>query len=255
MSWLLTNVIAQFLLPPAVGLLPAFAGLFLLGKRPRLGRGLLTFGLVLLLVLSLPAVGKLLLLPLESRYPALPLENLGKLQVDAVVILGGGRYREAPEFGGEDDVKEYSLGRLRYGALVAKASGAPILLTGGIPDGGRLPEGRAMAVALERDFGMRPRWIEDRSDNTRQNALYSAEILQPAGRRRIALVTDAFHMPRAVGAFEAAGFEVIPAPTSFLAGSRPSRGILDFLPQHEGMRKSSLAFHEGIGLIWYSLKK
>lgn len=254
MSWLLTNLVASFLLPPLNGLVPAFAGLLLLGRRPRLGRSLLAFGLLLLAALALPIVADALLRPLEDRFPPLPRETLARLDAEAVVILGAGAYRRAPEFAGADDVRQLALDRLRYGALLARESGRPVLVTGGAHPGQGKPEALAMEVALTRDFGIHPRWIEARAEDTRQNALYSAEKLLPQGLRRIALVTHAFHMPRAVAAFEAAGFQVVPAPTAFLATSRP-RTLLDFLPRYEAMRNSGLALHELIGIAWYRLRR
>lgn len=253
MSWLLTNVVAAFLLPPLNGLMPALIGLVLVRRRPRLGIGLIAFGLLLLTALSLTAVADALLAPLESRYAVLPLDSLGSLKVDAVVILGAGRYRKATELGGGDDVRQLALDRLRYGALVARESGRPILVTGGNPDRWGLPEAQAMKNSLARDFRVPTRWTEEKSENTRQNAQYSADILLPQGMRRIALVTHAFHMPRAVAAFEAAGFEVVPAPTAFLGSRRPPM-LLDFLPRYDVIRSSGFAIHEFIGILWYRLR-
>lgn len=253
MSWLLTNLAAAFLLPPLNGLLPAFAGLLVLRRRPRLGRALIAFGLLLLLALSLPVVAGALLGVLEQRHAALPRATLAALPADAIVILGSGRYRDAPEFGGEDDVKTLSLERLRYGAMLARESGRPVLVTGGKPGGAGRPEGAIMKTVLARDFGVDVRWTEERSENTRENAVYSAQILLPQGIRRIALVTHALHMPRAVAAFEAAGFEVLPAPTVFL-GRRDNDGPLNLLPRYDMMRNSGLALHEMIGWVWYRLR-
>lgn len=253
MSWLVTNLVADFVLPPMNGLVPAFLGLFLVGRRPRLGKAFIAFGLLMLAAQSMTVVADRLLEPLESRYPALPRESLRDLKADAIVILAAGRYRKAPELGGGDDVRQMALDRLRYGALLARESGKPILVTGGNPDGYGIPEAEAMKISLARDFGVPARWTEGKSDNTRQNALYSAEILLPAGVRRIALVTHAFHMPRSVAAFEAAGFEVVPAPTAFL-GNRREPMLLDFIPRYDVMRNSGFAIHEFIGILWYRLR-
>ncbi|MGE5493113.1 MAG: YdcF family protein [Actinomycetota bacterium] len=254
MSWLMTNFVAAFLLPPMNGLVPAFIGLLLVGRRPRLGKGLIALGLLVIAAFSTTIVADSLLEPLESRYPVLAQESLRDLKVDAVVILAAGRYRKALELGGGDDVRQMALDRLRYGALVARESGKPVLVTGGNPDGYGIPEAEAMKIALARDFGVPTRWVEGKSANTRQNAEYSAEILLPQGVRRIALVTHAFHMPRSVPAFEAAGFEVVPAPTAFL-GSRRDVMLLDFIPRYDVMRTSGFALHELIGMLWYRLRR
>lgn len=249
-SWLMTNFLAAFLLPPLNGLLPAVLGFWLLRRRPRLGRCLLGLGLALLWALALPVVAKALLRPLEAAHPPLPAAARAGLPVDAVVILGAGRYREAPEFGGGDDVRQLALERLRYGALLAREAGKPILVTGGKPDGEGISEAEAMKAALERDFRVPVRWTEETSANTRENAVKSAAILLPQGVGRIALVTHAFHMPRAVAAFEAAGFTVTPAPTAYFA-QRQGLDVFDFLPAYPVMRESGFALHEMIGLVWY----
>jgi uncharacterized SAM-binding protein YcdF (DUF218 family) len=68
---------------------------------------------------------------------------------------------------------------------------------------------------------------------------------------RVLLVTHAWHMPRAVRSFAAAGITVTPAPTFF---HREPLTPLDFLPRPEGLLASRHAMHEWIGLIWYALR-
>lgn len=251
LSWLLTNVVASALLPPFNGLLLAGLGLVFWRRRPLLGRGLVAVGVLLLVTLSLGIVARALLVPLETRHPPLAPAAAANLPVDAIVVLGAGRYRAAPEFG-DDDVIGPALDRLRYGALLARQSGKPLLVTGGSPDGGSVSEGEAMRRSLERDFGVAVRWVEGASDNTQENARRSAEILLPQGAGRIALVTHAWHMPRAVNAFSASGFAVVPAPTGYSAIGPGSP--LDFLPRAGALHASSRALHEWIGLAWYALR-
>lgn len=253
LSWLLTNFIASILLPPINGVLPALVGLVLLHRRPRLGSWLIAVGLAVVTAASLPIVAKCLLQPLEERYPPLALASVGQLDVDAIVVLGSSRYRHAPEFDGQDDMRQLALERLRYGALLARVSGKPILLAGGKLEGEEFAESDTMARVLSRDFGVEARWLEGRSTNTRENARYSAEILLSQGIRRVALVTNAFHMPRAVSEFDAAGFSVVPAPTVFLAGSEPST-FVDWLPRYETTRSTGYGLHEWIGLLWYKVR-
>lgn len=251
-AWLLTNIVVCFLLPPANGLLLVVAGMLLRRRFPRLARTLLVTGFLLIFLLSLRGVSRQLLAPLESRYPPLAIQQLSALQIDAIVVLGGGRYREAPEFGMGDEGNATSLVRMRYAALLARATRKPLLVTGGRPDGGNSSEAESMQRTLARDFGVRVQWLEDASDNTLENAHYSAQILLPKGIRRIALVTHAWHMPRSVQVFEAAGFSVLPAPTAFVGASPLTPR--DYLPRAESLAESSLAMHEWIGLLWYRLR-
>ncbi|MBI2307437.1 MAG: YdcF family protein [Rhodocyclales bacterium] len=252
LSWLLGNLLSSLLLPPLNGLVLAVAGLFLWRLRPRLARFLVLAGVFLITALSLGVVARALLAPLESRYPPLPAAAHARLPVDAIVVLGAGRYRSPPEFA-EDDVANATLDRLRYAALLARASGKPLLVTGGAPDGGGRSEGEAMRGALARDFGVRVRWVESASDNTAENARRSAELLLPAGVKRIALVTHAWHLPRSVAVFEAAGFTVLAAPTAYVS-ARPATP-LDFVPRVAAMQQAATALHEWFGIAWYALRR
>ncbi|HNJ77575.1 MAG TPA: YdcF family protein [Azospira sp.] len=248
-SWLINNFLAALLLPPLNGLLLAGIGFLLWRRSPGVARFLVAAGCTLIAALSLGVVARALLVPLETRYPPLADTTVGNLQVEAIVVLGAGRYQNAPEFG-SDDVIGAGLDRLRYGALLAKQSRKPLLLSGGAPDGGAFSEAEAMQAALQRDFGLQARWVESTSANTAENARQSAAVLHPAGIRRIALVTHALHMPRAVAAFEAAGFSVQPAPTGYIAAGPAT--ALDFVPRAGAMHSSARALHEWIGQAWYA---
>jgi uncharacterized SAM-binding protein YcdF (DUF218 family) len=128
----------------------------------------------------------------------------------------------------------------------------PILASGGSPE--RAPAGEAahMQAALQRDFQIPVKWIEDQSRTTLENARLSRSILRAAGVHSIYLVTHAWHMPRARLAFENAGFAVIPASTGYATRFRLT--LLDFLPDARALRDSSTFFHEIIGIGWYRLQ-
>jgi len=248
MSWLLTNIISAFMLPPFNLILLGSAGLLVLGRRPRLGKGLIFASLTLLYALSTPFVGNRLLASLETPPPA----NLASHhEAGTIVVLGGGRYLEAPEYG-SDSVGPATLERLRYAVRLQHQTGKPILVTGGKPDSGGLSEAQAMQEALVNDFHTPAAWTEGRSANTYENALFSHQILERKNIATIYLVTHAWHMPRARRVFERAGFRVIPAPTSFTTFGPTS--ALDFLPSTDGLQHSRTAMHEFIGMLWYRLK-
>lgn len=247
LAWLATNFIAAFLLPPLSLILLMFAGLLLLKRKPRLGKTLIAAGLGLLYALSMPLVAGFLFGLLQ---PA-PLADKPDLRdVGAIVVLGSGRYEDAPEYGG-DTASALALERLRYGATLHRQTGLPLLVTGGAPEDG-LPEAQFMREILEREFKTPVRWTESASRNTRENALFSRDILAKDNIHRILLVTHAWHMPRAQAAFERAGFDVIPAGTHF--SSKPKPRLLDFIPDAGALRSSSYALHELIGIVWYKLR-
>lgn len=245
-SWQITNALASLLIPPGLLLAVLAAGLALARSRPRLGRALQFVGAGFLYLLSMPLVGTALLQSWETPATATPLPPAA-----AIVVLGGGQYRNAPEYGG-DTVGAMGLVRLRYAARLQRRSGLPVLVSGGSPDGAPVSEAQAMRITLEREFGVPVRWVESLSANTLDSARNSRDLLAAEGVRRIVLVTHAWHMPRARLAFENAGFEVIPAPTAHATRSTPT--VLDLLPDAGALLDSALFFHEAIGILWYRLR-
>jgi uncharacterized SAM-binding protein YcdF (DUF218 family) len=247
-AWLATNLVAAALLPPLLLVILLAAGLTLQRRRPRLATSLILLAAAALYALSTPWVGGLLQKSLEISAPVSPAE----LQTaDAIVVLGGGRRTDAAEYGG-DTLNDLSLARLRYAAHLQRASGLPILVTGGMPDGGTATEGRIMQHILQTEYGMSPRWIEDASLTTWDNARLSAPLLKQAGARRVMLVSHAWHLRRAVPLFEAQGLAVVPAGTQFARTRIDS--VVDLLPDPAGLRASSFALHEWLGILWYKLR-
>lgn len=146
--------------------------------------------------------------------------------------------------------------RLTEGVRLAKRlSGVPVVFTGGsaglmvsLPGAAR-PVGQFLA-----DMGITPERIviEDRSRNTHENALFTRDLVKPAPGRRWVLVTSAAHMPRSVGVFRKAGFDVIPYPVDYR-----TRGPEDLLRPFEripaGLERTDVAAREWIGLVAYWL--
>lgn len=238
---MLKKILAAALLPPVSPLLIAALGLLLLSRRPRTGRVLAWLGIVLLLALSVPWVGNRLLRTLET---AAPLDAAAAHRAQAIVVLGGGVYWDAPEYGA-DTVGRYSLQRVRYGAKLARQTRLPLLVTGGAPSGGQ-PEALAMREVLEREFGVKVKWTESASADTDDNARYSAEVLKKENIRRVLLVSHAWHLPRAMAEFRAAGLEPIAAPTVFATDA--PQWSYRLLPSQLGLEHSRLALHEWLGI-------
>jgi uncharacterized SAM-binding protein YcdF (DUF218 family) len=170
---------------------------------------------------------------------------------DAIVVLGGGTYFHAPEYGG-DTVGKETLERLRFAAKLQRETGRPVLVTGGAPRGNSTSEAEQMKQVLEHEFNVPVQWADGASDNTLENARMSQQLLKQAGISRIYLVTHAWHMPRAVLAFQAAGFQVVPAPTAYT--TRYQTDLLAFVPNAYALRDSRIFMHELIGMLWYQLK-
>lgn len=245
---LVTQLVSAALLPPLSLVIALATGLFFFRRRPRLAMSLILVSTCALYTLSTPWMGELLQSSLEIAPPVRP-EALAA--AEAIVVLGGGRRLNSPEYGG-DTLNSTSLERLRYAARLHRASGLPILVTGGKPDGGSRAEGRIMRQVLEEEYGIPPQWVEDRARTTWDNAHFSAPLLEQAGIQRIALVTHAWHLRRAAPLFEAQGLTVIPAGTQFSSARMSS--VFDLLPTPAGLRSSAFALHEWLGILWYKLR-
>jgi uncharacterized SAM-binding protein YcdF (DUF218 family) len=174
-------------------------------------------GLVLaLLVIGLIPLGDLLLRPIERNHPVIAPPD----GIDGIIVLGGGEDVAASVASGQAQLGE---GGDRYMAALALARAAPearILFAGGsgrlrdIGSGGFVSE----AAIAERIFAAQGitgerLLIESRSRNTAENARLARALAQPEAGARWVLVTSAFHMPRALASFEAAGWTgLIPYP-------------------------------------------
>jgi uncharacterized SAM-binding protein YcdF (DUF218 family) len=240
----LKQLVKIVVLPPNGPVLLIIGGLSIMGRRPATGRRLALAGVLLLVVLAMPIVPTLLIRALD-RTPVL--EPARATEAQAIVILGGGTRRYAPEYRGAT-MSGLTLERVRFGARLARATGLPILVSGGAIEGAP-PEAVLMRNALVNEYGVPVRWIETRSRNTRENAIASAAILKAAGVQRIILVGHAFDFPRTRNEFEAAGMSVIGAPIG-----RPSAGpysLLDFMPSVAGLQGSYFACYEWLANILY----
>lgn len=208
----------------------------------------------LALTLGSPLISTSLIGALEI-FPTLDtatLESATREGPVAIVILAAGRRRYAPEFGGQT-VDELSLERIRYGADVARRTGLPVLVSGGLTVKGDAPLASLMAQVLLRDYALEAKWQETRSTTTAENAIYSAALLKRVGINRIVLVTHAWHMKRARDAFAANGIAVIPAPTAFY-GHATAFDWQQLIPSMRALRISGYAVHEIVGGVWYALR-
>lgn len=244
----LKNLIGTLLLPPANGLLLLVAALIF--RRRRGALAIAVVGGALILVQSLPIVAHALIAPLEARAGGV---FVSAQRAGAIVILGSGVKIDAPEYAG-DTANERSLIRLRYGLSLARQTHLPVLITGGVATNASRSEAEVLARIAEKEFATPVRWQERESKDTAENAALSARILKQAGIHRVVLVTQAFHMPRARLLFEAAGLEVVPAPTDFMSRPDSPYALFDFLPQPRAVQTSYYALHEWLGLAWAMIR-
>ena len=245
----LYTIIKALALPPGIQAVAGIVGLLLYRRARVLGLTLLGASSLSIWLLAMPAIAYWVAQSLEYHAPLDP-AALPAAKADAILVLAGGMHSAGPEFMGEDYVTRLTLERLRYGARLHRASGLDLAVSGGVPLGMEHSEAELMQQTLQNDFGVPVRWIEDKSRNTAENARFSRQRFP---FDTVVLVTHAIHMPRAVRAFEDAGFKVIPAPMGFITRPETGYAAVDFLPNVLAYFNSVYAFYEMMGAIWYRL--
>lgn len=234
--------IVSFVLPPGGPLVLMLLGLLLLRRRPRAGRLLCITGVAALWLAALPIAAAGLVTALGG---ARPLDFAATASADAIVILGGGVRPQAAEYDG-DTLGRLTLERTRYGAWLARKTALPVLVTGGRLREGTRTEAELMRDVLVAEYQVPVRWLEDQSRNTRENAQRAAQLLLRDGKRRIVLVMHGFDAARVPAQFEAAGLQVIPAPTQVPRWD--ALEVSDFLPSAAALQTSFYATYEILAL-------
>ena len=232
-------------MPPTCFVVLIVVGLLLRGGWQRFGRRLTWASSIALILFGMPAVSYSMLLALETGLPLMPPADHPP---QAIIVLGGEVIRAHQERLGIRPGL-LTLDRLRTGAALHRRTGLPILVTGGRTQPNTPAVGLVMAQSLEDDFQAPARWVESKSVDTWENARLSADILRAEGITSVYVVTHAWHMRRAVLAFQGTGLTVTAAPTSLDDPLGPE--LSDFLPRAAGWQTGYFAIHEWIGYAWY----
>ncbi|MDJ0513134.1 MAG: YdcF family protein [Methyloceanibacter sp.] len=240
-----------------IALLIGYGAILIWTGWARWGRRFVTIGAVLLLVVGLSPLGNMLILPLEDRFPRADLDQ--PPAPAGIIILGGaenrlvGSARKAPTLNEAGE-------RLLEGAILAKRyPNMKVAFSGG--NAGILyksdSEAQGAADILTALGVERGRLVlEANARDTYENAIFLKKELDRGGAfsegTRWLLITSAYHMPRSIGAFRQAGFDVEPWPVDYR-----TRGSEDFSKPFdkvsEGLRRVDTATREWVGLLAYWL--
>jgi uncharacterized SAM-binding protein YcdF (DUF218 family) len=236
-----------------LGLTAAVGAIALFTRFARAARWLVAASALTYIACGLGPVGALLLRPLEDRFPPPPPDLPAPV---GIIVLGGAVEEQITLARDTVDLNESGARMTLAVALTRRFPQARLVFTGGsgAPFGDQSPEADG-ARRLFLELGVAPERMsfEDRSRNTYENAIFTRDLLHPPPGSRWLLVTSAFHMPRAMGIFQAAGFSVIAVPADYwtLGDAR------DFVRLQgdatRGLKMTEIGLREWIGLVAYRL--
>ena len=260
MFWL-KKFFSPFLFPLPFALVLGCAGLALSlsRRRRRTGWWLLTVSVVVLLVTGNKWVSGQLITPLESRYPAIgdfppgqpPPAALAACQY--VVVLGGG-HDDATDRPALTRLGSSSRARLIEAVRLLRLLPAARLIVSGPADTdhGGLTHAQVLADAAV-TLGVESSRIQ-MIDDARDTEQEAARVAQVVGDAPFALVTSAWHLPRAMALRRAEGLHALPCPTDYLYSTPLRWRRSDFTWDVESLLRSTAAVHERLGFWWVRLR-
>jgi uncharacterized SAM-binding protein YcdF (DUF218 family) len=249
----LSKTLGTLLLPVNLLICTGVLGAVLLPtRRAVLGRRLLAISALLLALCGFSPIGKLLILPLEQRFPPW---DASRGAPDGIVVLGGAidpdlsaaRGRVVFTHSADRIVATVELARQYPKARIVFSGGSANLV---FDDSAKEAD---YALAMFEELGVaRERLTAERlSRNTIENAEFVKAVANPKPGERWLLVTSAFHMPRSIGLFRKAGFKVEAYPVDWRAST--SRAFLFSSISLNGLDRTDQAMREWIGLTAYWL--
>lgn len=231
----------------------AVASVLLWSGRIWAGKRLVTACLLLLIAAGPLPLGALLILPLEQRFPRAQID-IGD-RIDGIIVLGGAEDAVITQARNTPTMNDASERMSEGLALALRFPAARLVFSGG--SGDELPYGASNEETVkhyyrELGFDMRRLEVEGKSRNTHENAEFSKDMVRPKPGERWLLVTSAFHMPRSVGCFRRAGWEVLAWPVDYRTTGRGSLYNVSSLLT-DRFRVVDYAAKEWVGLVVYRL--
>lgn len=258
MFWL-KKLVSFFLMP-----LPLCLALLALGlalgssdRRAGFGRRLVLAATILLFLFSNRFISTRLLRPLETEFPAIPETPPGApapaslAGCTLVAVLGSG-HSEMPGVPATSQLSASGLARIVEAVRILRLVPQARLVVSGPGDPGRVPHAAFLALAAE-SLGIEPSRIT-LIDTARDTEDESFAVARIAAGGRTALITSAWHMPRAAHLFRKAGVDFVPCPAEYISRGDIHLRWSDFGWDSESLERSTLAVHERIGLLWLWLR-
>ena len=237
--------ILLWLLPPGCIVLLLAALTFYLFKRKAAGKFAAALITLLLYFASLMPTAQLLTHGLESRYT-----QQSAVKADVIAVLGGGAVSGVPDIDGEGALAAAGMNRLATGMRLQRMLGVSV--SGGqvFKDSGGEAE-IAKRVLISMGVKENMVYTDTKALNTRQNAQNIIAASKENGWKRIAVVTSALHMPRAMQNFAAvkdSDMEVTAYPCDYLSSGKIVISPFSFVPQAYALDLTAMALKEYLAL-------
>jgi uncharacterized SAM-binding protein YcdF (DUF218 family) len=195
--------------------------------------------------------------PLESQYASVPELREGAAPPPElaacryVVVLGGG-HSDTPGLSATQRLSPSALGRVVEGVRLLRALPSATLIVSGPAVGNNPSHARVLAEAA-RSLGIGNRSVE-LIDTARDTEDEAAAVRRIAGDAPVALVTSAWHMPRAAALFRKAGVKALPCPADYSARPNADFRWVDLTWDTASLERSTWAVRERIGMMWARLR-
>jgi uncharacterized SAM-binding protein YcdF (DUF218 family) len=253
MYFILSKAVSFLTVPSNAIASLAVLGLVLLGlRRSAPGFIAIKFAAAAVALAAFSPLGNILLTPLEQRFPDLAFKN--EDSIDGIIVLGGSYDTVSHSYLSTIFLRDDSAPMAVVPGLARQYPKARIIISGGSEPLNSGPSEAAIVKKYFVSFGIDADRIavEERSLTTAENARFSAQLIHPEPGSRWLLVTSAYHIPRAVGAFRKAGLNVIACPAGWRTHGwqdvwRPAATAT------ENLRRADVAAHEWLGLLAYRL--
>ena len=233
----------SFVLPPTIFIVVCLIGALISLASARVGTKVVLVSSIFLYLLAMPAVSTFLFDELGMLVPA----NVDLARAQAIVVLGGD-VKYGNGVGVPNSVGLLTLDRLAEAARLYRRLQLPILVSGGPVARSGPSLASLMQEVLEIDFHIPVKWTETKSRTTFENAVFTSQILRAENIDAAIIVTQPWHMPRALWSFNRVGFHALPFSNQ---ATSQSLEIQDFFPSARAFHDSFYAFHEIIGLGYY----
>ena len=261
MLFWLKKVIGYWLMPLPFSIASIVLGAFLMRftRHRAWGRGLIVAGVLWLLVCANSGIGTWMVRHFEGQYPSQPALAAGTplpsplARCEFIVVLGGG-HTYVPDWPANNQLSASALGRIVEGVRLAHRMPRSRLIVSG-PRNKRVggPSHARMLADVAVSMGIdRARILEiDDAHDTEQEAIAARRLVAD---RPTAIVTSAWHLPRAMGLCGRQGIDALACPADYTA--QTDRAIAsDFYKWNlGGLERSTKAVYEFIGTAWARLR-